>query len=304
MKFLLLFLLTLNSYGQSLFEQFPYNDSFTLKDGTSVELPFHVFDGTTTAILALNNSKIAKRFKKNKKFEIVSIPCQQDTGIAVLYLQNLNNTTVGAYNETVNTFMVKRKGAPDLNLPCLENTDDQIAVMQYLLGALQIMGAANQENASKGLPHDYAMYNQHLVLDNPLAVAAGKEIWGYPKVLGKVDYTITDASFKVDVASKRGKSILKLEYSRILSTPTPFVSRGDNVMPFNRKLHKKNHSQLDGILATQPGTVAYIMPFIGTFEVGKSRNLTAKALRKTQFKPYALVEFTNVEGVAFPLYKK
>lgn len=46
------------------------------------------------------------------------------------------------------------------------------------------------------------------------------------------------------------------------------------------------------------------MPFIGVFNVGNAPNLTSLALRITDFTPYGVVELTNVEGVAFPLYSK
>lgn len=296
-------LLSTTSNAASLQDTYPVEKTVTLESGKEVTLPFHV-EGTTSAILSLSNNKFAEKLISNDDWEVVNLPCQEDTGISILYLQNVTDSPVGAYDETVLTYLVKKKDAPDLPLTCLSDTSDPLVVMDYIATAMFTMGAVNQPNVDAGLPSDYGMFNYFLELDNQDAVDAGIEIWGYPKIKSEVKHTLTEDTFSTSVKNiHSGKSVLELSYQRV-GQLMPLMLVGDNILPQDDAPSPDSLSQVKGILTTAEGTYAQVAPFYGTFEVGKLSSKTSRALRKTEFSPVGVIEFTDLEGVAFELYEK
>lgn len=297
--------------GESLFEQFPVSPDLTqtLKDGTEVTLPFHI-QGTTTAIVSFVDSKEANKFVDHSQFKAVDITCNGEStglGVGVLYVQDVANSPVGSYQETVNTIMVQDKSAPDMELGCPPPLEaDALTKMNYLLTAFGIMGAYNQAEAESGLPHKYAMYNDHLELNSQDSINAGREIWGYPKYYSDFDVQMTESDFMVKVTDERnGKPILEFSYLRQIGLQTPLYNIGDNVIPERNIPSDDQLGQLSGVLATCDGTTGWIQPFVGNFEAYKNGgSRTGRALVRTGFDPVAVMEFTKVCGVAMPAYQK
>ncbi|CAM4182324.1 hypothetical protein [Pseudoalteromonas byunsanensis] len=293
------------SFAASLTEQYPVSENIVLSDGTSVSMPFHVSGNLTTAFLSIINTKQSAKFIANDNFEPIEIKCDGEgtnQSIGVLYFQDITSSPVGPYAETVNTIAVKRKSAPALELPCLSVYASNQEKMAYLLASQQIMAQANAANTQQGLPSDYAMYNQDLELNSPSAIRAGIEIWGYPKSLADLNYRVGEYYVDLHVSNLPGYTpIIELSYLRKIGMQTPLYSIGNNVLPQRLQPSTDKHTQLPGILSSESG---WVQPFIGYFWVGPSSSKTAKALRKTEFYPVAVVEYTNVTGAALPLYTK
>ncbi|OHU85462.1 MULTISPECIES: hypothetical protein [Pseudoalteromonas] len=293
------------SFAQSLTEQYPVSEHIQLSDGTLVSMPFHVSGNLTTAFLSIINTKQSAKFIANKAFEPIEIECDgkgTNQSIGVLYFQDITSSPVGAYAETVNTIAVRRKSAPELELPCLPVYASNQEKMSYLLAAQQIMAQANSVNMQQNLPSDYAMYNQDLELNNLSAIRAGIEIWGYPKSLADFNYRISEHYVDLQVTNIPDYTpVIELSYLRKVGMQTPLYSVGDNVLPQRFQPSSDKHAQLPGILSSESG---WVQPFIGYFWAGHSSSKTAKALRKTEFYPVAVVEYTQVKGTALPLYAK
>ncbi|NOU50205.1 acetoacetate decarboxylase family protein [Pseudoalteromonas sp. JBTF-M23] len=287
----------------SIEQQYPVTEQVLLSDGTAVSMPFRISGNLTSAFLSIIKTNQAKKFIAHGEFEPIEIVCNgtgTNQSIGVLYFQDITQSPVGAYAETVNTIAVKRKSAQALPLPCLPKHASKQQQMQYLLAAQQIMAQANEQNIQQGVPSDYAMYNQDLELNNTLAIKAGLEIWGYPKSLAEINYWIGNHYVDLQVADIPDYTpIVELSYLRNIGTQTPLYSAGDNVLPQHLTPSEDKAAQLKGILESKSG---WVQPFIGYFWVGPSRSNTAIALKKTGFYPVAIVEYTNVSGAALALY--
>lgn len=282
---------------------YPTTEIKYLDDGTEISVPFHVKGEATSAVLGLVNAKRAKRFLWNDGWKVVTPKCDGKSsgkGIAAFYTQKITESPAGAYNETVATFFIQRRNAPDLDLPCPSDLNSLEAQVNYAMAAFTTINTANAEKQSMGLPHDYASFNFHLMLDNAKAVEAG-EIWGYPKQLAQVDITLSENTHRLELAKKNGKPLLSAEYQRKIGTNTPLYSVGDNVVPSFNLPDESKIPQLSGVLTSASG---WILPFVGKFTIHSPKSVTTRFLRKTQFTPIAVLEFTNVEGVALPLYDK
>ena len=124
-----------------------------------------------------------QRFLDSNELEIITVPCQTDTGITAVFLQNIAESTLGPYNELVNTMLVKRKSAPALTLPCLADSSDQAKVVEFISATLFALAQANAEKLKAGLPLDYGMYTQGLFVNTEDALLSGIEIWGFPETI-------------------------------------------------------------------------------------------------------------------------
>lgn len=288
---------------KTLFELYPYQDTFALSSGQQVNMPFHLFSGTTAQILGVVNRDRAKRFINNHEFEPIRIPGQSHLTIGALLLQKIDDSTVGPYNETVNMFFVKRKSAPDLALPELPNTQNQQQLMDYLLTVLAIINAHNQAHCDAQDAADYGAYAQFLELDNQLAVDAGLEIWGYPKILSKLKYDISESYFSLDLEDLNGgRKVFSLSYQRDDKTAVALEVAAETILPDDYNPHTQKQAQLANIAAVHPNSYGRVHLFNGEFSVGNSRSLTAQALRLCEFKPVAVVEFTQLQAVGFHSY--
>lgn len=303
-------MLSLSAHAASIHDNFPVTDSVTVKGQVAdadfkVDMPFHT-TGTTTMIVGTGNAKASTRFISGD-FEPVIVPSCDGTAsnmtYSAFYAQDVKTSPVGAYEETLVGVLVKRKGAPELALNCLDANPDNSTFLSHLLSTLGVLGGANTENIQAGLPNDYGFYFPHLLLDNPKAVDAGVQIWGYPKQLADVDFTITDETFKISISKYKTETI-SVSYQRGVGFQMPLASWGDNILPAKMNPDPDTKmSQHLGVLSTAEGTNAWVQPFIGEFKVSKPMSTqSARFLRFTDFTPKAVVEFTEVEGVALPLY--
>lgn len=283
-----------------LIDKHPYTDEVTLSDGNVVRMPFHLTGGTTAQVLGLIDAAMARRFVNNHEFEPIRMPGGNGYGMGLLMLQYITESTAGPYNETVNFIFVKRKNAPDLNLPEISGDESLADLQKLLLEALAAVSGANEEKLADGKPCDYGVYAQFLELDNQLAVDAGLEIWGFPKILSRVTYDISDETFSVKVADLDGaRNVFRMSYRRDFSTAFPFEAKSDVILPDDYNPHRDRMSQAPGISSVKPGTDAHAMLFDGEFEIGNSRSLTAQALRMTDFQPVTILELTELRSVGF-----
>lgn len=303
-------MLSLSTHAASIHDDFPVTDSVLVEGQVAetdfnVDMPFHT-TGTTTMIVGTGNAKTSKRFISGD-FEPVIVPACDGTAsnmtYSTFYAQDVRMSPVGPYEETLVGVLVKRKSAPELALGCLDADPDKNVFLNHLVESLGVLGAANAENIQAGLPNDYGFYFPHLLLDNPKAVDAGVQIWGYPKQLADVNFAITDEKFDISV-KKYKRDIINVSYQRGVGFQIPLASWGDNILPaYMNPSPETKLSQHLGILSTAEGTNAWLQPFVGDFTVGNPMStISSRFLRFTDFTPKAVVEFTEVEGVALPLY--
>jgi hypothetical protein len=299
--------------ADALHDQYPVdpNKSIALASGYVVDLPFHT-TGTTVGIIGFIDASESKKFVSHSKYKPIDIECNgEKTGksIGVFYVQDIYSSPVGSYQESVNTMMVQRKYVDTLPLGCIpektgDATTDSGNLMNYVLNAFSVLSQATESEASRGKPHKYGFYNDFLELNNQVAVKAGLEIWGYPKILSNVNVSLTDDHFSATIHDLDGpRMVVDLSYSRAYGIDTPLLSIGDNILPEGNAL-EGNLAQLSGILSTKEGTTGAIRPYVGTFELGESKSRTKLALKNTNFTPIAVLEFSQVRGVALPPYKE
>lgn len=285
-------------------------DAFTLRDGTVVTMPFHI-ETATTLIAGTYETKHAPVFIDNKRLESVPVPlCDADEdseelGLGIFYVQDVKDSPVGAYQETIWTMLVKQSSAADLDLACLNNPEDPVEMLQWSLGAITAVAVANAEKAAAGEPQDYTFYNGPLLLDNQNAVEAGIKGWGYDKTFGNVSVDFGEDTFTVSAATKKGKPLFDISYAREIGDAGDLVSIGDNTLPVSLNPDRREYySQLNGGFMNKTGSSVWFQPFIGTYEIHSTRSDTTKLLSKLSFNPLAVVEFPDAWGVALPLYVK
>lgn len=282
---------------QKLIDTNPYNEKVTLSDGTVVQMPFHVFEGTTAQILGIVDYEQACKFVNNHDFEPIRLPGLENKAIGVFLLQHINNSTAGPYNETVNMFFVQRKGSTLPPVDPISNPNNPSEILGAISTISNLTDTANEVSRSEGRLADYGLYVQFLELDNQLAVDAGLEIWGYPKVLSQIVVTLTDEIFSFDIRDEAGgRPVLSISYKRDFSLPVTVNSPTEHIMPDNYHPHADRHPHVSGMVATLPDSEAHIMDFSGHFRVGNSRSLTANALRKTNFQPIGVLELTKFQA--------
>ena len=81
-----------------------------------------------------------------------------------------------------------------------------------------------------------ANYSIYLVLDNDIAIGAGREIWGYPKKLGRVSLEEKDG-IVVGRAERGGIEIVRAAVQlSMLGTPEETAAAGGSMISINTKL--------------------------------------------------------------------
>ncbi|UXI03409.1 acetoacetate decarboxylase family protein [Photobacterium sp. TY1-4] len=271
-----------------------------------------VIYGETTALVGLCQAEKAQQFVRNPDWETVTIPNTTQT-VCILYIQQVKDSSVGRYTETVNTFLVKRKDAPPLPLKTPGDLTDPVQAMDYLQAALYTLGVATYPDQVAGLPHQYGFYNHHLLLDNPDAIQAGKTQWGYPKQQALLSYKAPakQAMRALQVWEPVRQSgrlhhkemVLQVWFDLREAVAMPLESTGDNILPSSPWTPDGKLAQLSGTLSTQ-GENGLVAPFQGELTVGRSFTETAVALRTTGFNPKMVLLFQDLKGTARPLYDK
>ncbi|MCF2910027.1 acetoacetate decarboxylase family protein [Pseudoalteromonas sp. DL2-H2.2] len=299
-------MLVLSNTGHSadLSETYPVTSTTYLSDGTPVNMPFHVQGEATSAVVGLIDANVAQFFLWNWQWEPVRLHCEGSAskGIGALYTQKITASPAGAYNETISSFYVKRRGSEDPILPCPGDMTEPGAQLDFTAKVVAALGAANAQQQAAGKPHNYALYNQHLMLDNPIAIKAGREIWGYPKQAGDVSITITAHQHALTLANQyTGQPMLDVSYTRQIGVNLPLHSVGDNVLPDYLLPDFNKVPQLSGVLSSDSG---WMMPFVGEFTIHSRASLTTFFLAESDFTPVAVLEFPDVSGVALPLYDR
>ncbi|WP_171045352.1 acetoacetate decarboxylase family protein [Pseudoalteromonas rubra] len=292
------------SYAADLSESYPITSTTYLSDGTPVDMPFHVQGEATSAVVGLIDANVAQFFLWNWQWEPVRLHCEgtASKGIGALYTQKITASPAGAYNETISSFYVKRRGSVDPILPCPGDMTEPSAQLDFTGKVLAALAAANAAQQAAGKPHNYALYNQHLMLDNPVAIRAGREIWGYPKQAADVSITITPRQHTLTLNNQyTGQSMLDVSYTRQIGVNLPLHSVGDNVLPDYLLPDYSKVPQLSGVLSSDSG---WMMPFVGEFTIHSRASLTTFFLAESDFTPVAVVEFPDVSGVAMPLYNR
>ncbi|WP_125563242.1 MULTISPECIES: acetoacetate decarboxylase family protein [Pseudoalteromonas] len=291
-------------YATDLSETYPVTSTTYLSDGTAVSMPFHVKGEATSAVVGLIDANVAQFFLWNWQWEPVRLHCEgaASKGIGALYTQKITSSPAGAYNETISSFYVKRRGSADPVLPCPGDMTLASAQLDFTGKVLAALAAANAEQQAAGKPHNYALYNQHLMLDNPIAIKAGREIWGYPKQAADVSIDITPHQHTLTLANQyTGKAMLDVSYTRQIGVNLPLHSVGDNVLPDYLLPDFGKVPQLSGVLSSDSG---WMMPFVGEFTIHSRASLTTFFLAESDFTPIAVLEFPDVSGVALPLYDR
>lgn len=271
-----------------------------------------VIYGETTALVGLCQADEAQRFVRNPEWETIPLPTTGQT-VCILYIQQVKDSPVGSYTETVNTFLVKRKDAPPLPIKAPGDLSDPRQATDYLQTVLYTLGVVTYPDQMAGLPHQYGFYNHHLLLDNPDAIQAGKAQWGYPKQQALLSYK---APHNRDVRAVQvwepvrqsarlhhKEMVLQVGYDLSEAVAMPLESTGDNILPHSPWTPNGKLAQLSGTLSTQ-GENGLVAPFQGQFHVGRSFTETAIALRQTRFTPKMVLLFKNLKGTARPLYDK
>lgn len=279
-------------------------ERYTLSNGTVVEMPFMLGESKTAIIAGMANKSVMHQNLDNFELKPMAVPCQPTLGVTAVFAQNIGNSTTGAYNELVNTFFVQKKDAPDLPLPCLAETD-QGSVINFILATLNIMVQANQDNLEAGLPLDYGMYTDSLLVTTEDAKLAGLEIWGFPKQKTDIQFSVDQNHFNVVANNSTGvKEMLSFKMMRDTGTMPKldaFGLNGDFFVP--RSLAPNDRMpQLNGILMNSPETGAWIYPFVGELKIDKLYsffNPFANYLKKSQFEPAVVFEFEKAQAVFY-----
>lgn len=280
------------------------NESYTLSNGTEVNMPFVLGESKTAIIAGLSKKSTMYQSLDNFELKPISIPCQSNLGVTAVFAQNIGQSNTGAYNELVNTFFVQKKDAPDLALPCLSDTKQE-SVINFILTTLNAIALANQDNLAAGMPLDYGMYTDSLLVTTDDAKLAGIEIWGFPKEKTDIKFEVNSQQFNVTANNLSGTTpIVSFKMYRDTATIPKldaFGLNGDFFVP--RSLSPNDRMpQLNGVLVNSEGTGAWIYPYVGSLEVDDLYsffNSFAKYLKKSDFKPAVVFEFEKAKAVFY-----
>lgn len=266
----------------------------------SINFPFTLDSHTAIVAGTIKRSAVINRID-NPDLVPIPVMCQSDLALSAMFAQNISDSSSGPYNEMVNTIFVQKANAAPLDLPCLENTDQQ-SVANYINAALVAITVANADNLAAGMPLDYGMYTDSLLVTTADALTIGIEVWGFPKELRKIAYDINDQHYKVTANAAAGNKFrMTIERAPALTLHLPqFELNGDFFVP-NSLAPAGYLPQMNGKIFSAAGSPTYLYPFSGEFN-GKCVNCAAGApslghqlseLGKSRFTDFhVLADFT------------
>lgn len=291
----------------SLFDSIGYTSSETLSNNTVVDLPFHIKNSKTAITFGTSNSEIMSNFLENKDLEVVEFGCSSNTGISAVFLQNIQESTSGRYNEMVNTMLVKKKTAPDLDLPCVD-VEDPLSRFNGIMGAINIVTVANQEKLESNVALDYGFYAQGLLVNTQDSMLAGIEIWGFDKYHQIMNYNFYGENYQITTYEPKTnyQEAIDIYFNVNKDVGIPsfgingdfFVS--DSLVVMN--VGSDRTTQLNGILKTKGDSLAYISLFDGLWNINETvagvNKVTGYQL-KSEFNPTVVIAFDEAEEVFY-----
>ncbi|CBL45032.1 Hypothetical protein HDN1F_14490 [gamma proteobacterium HdN1] len=183
----------------SPFFQVPRNTVATSEG--DVDLPILYYDTTAVyAFFLVDKNKVERQLAGTGLIPCLSIGNKSIVGIACF---EYRDTTVGVYNEVGVAAMVSRYPLPN-------------AVHEW-------------KDILTHLSHpelrDSGMYVIDLPVTTPRANAAGREIWGLPKFVTPIPFSLSGRAFSCAVEDPNGAGeIMRLEGKMGISVPSPALS--------------------------------------------------------------------------------
>lgn len=188
LAFILISTLSASAMAADLVDQYPQNTEVTLSTGDVVQLPFLVRKGA--GVILVGTADLQKLNNHLAPEGLQAVPVLPHKGLVLLFNMNYSDTTLGPYQELV--IQVLSTSATATKHPLLHEIRDLGAAITSFIPILN--------NATDSLHKNSPFFMWKLFVTTPLALAAGREIWGFPKDLAdvKVAGTFGDSSFVVN----------------------------------------------------------------------------------------------------------
>jgi hypothetical protein len=185
---------------------------------------------------------------------LVPVKALPGSGLLIVSCYEYRNTTVGVYNEV---------GIAALVAPAGEGITKSSLLSLYRPLDKQRVG----------------VYVIDLPVTTQAANSAGREIWGYPKFVTRIDFSMTKDGFACTTLDPEGNNIMTLEGKPGPGVPMP---------PISPVTYSRLDNQLLRTLINVRGHVQACLPGSMRLSVGDSRHPMAerlRSLRLNQAKP-------------------
>lgn len=180
---------------QDVFFQYPLTH-FTTRVG-QIELPILYYDNSVCMAIYMVDIEKARALVTDERLEVVR--CGNNKALVGISFYQYRHTAIGPYNEVGTAILVAPRGVATPRIPLLT-----------LLGPLD--------------KNPMGFYIVDLPVTTDAACSAGKEVWGLPKFVAPIDFSLQGRYFNGSVQDPAGNSpIVTLEGQGGLSIPGPLL---------------------------------------------------------------------------------
>ncbi len=251
--------MTVPPSSESFFDVPRQNASTSVGD---VELPILYFDGFSGTALFDVDPAVAREvlatflMETPAEADLTFLPVQREgTATAAITFYDYRDTSIGPYREVALALLV---------VPRRIATGDELGRGDAMTGS----------DAKPG----FCILD--LPVTTPLAEAAGRELWGYPKFLAGVDVDVADGcDFRGQLRDERGDVILELAGRAGESTGE--TKEGRDVVTYSSQAQgQESDMQLLSTTITTACDYTALLPGTLALQVGESKHPMATRLRE------------------------
>jgi hypothetical protein len=265
--------------SDDLVDQYPQTEQVTLSTGDVVKLPFLVRNAAGVVLVGTADLKKLNGYLGPEGLQ--AVPVLPNRGLILFFSMNYSDSTLGKYQELV--IQVLSTSAASTPLPLLHDIGDLGAATTSFLPLLN--------NATDSIHKDSPFFMWKLFVTTPLALTAGREIWGYPKSLADVNVsgTFGDSSF---VVNTDGSEMVRAEKNH--SDPLRIPLSIDM-----RMISPKEIKQVSSRgMAKGQAEVSLFDSKTDVFELGTSTEW-GSTLTSVDYKPLMWIVMPQLEAVFF-----
>lgn len=167
---------------QSLFKDYPRNETLTLSNGAKLSLPVHYYQ--IAALVTLGTVDLKKTQKLMKGTGLYPLPVSEKEGLAIIYMVDHTSNSIGKYRE----FVTLIAATSDENYAATNNRNKFFSYRKILSAFFPSFGDSHAR-ATK----DFFFYVPFISVTTEDALLAGREIWNLPKQIADFDLSYTGA---------------------------------------------------------------------------------------------------------------
>lgn len=282
MKFLILLLASAFSslsLAGDLVTKYPQNEQVTLSTGDIVKLPFLV--RKAAGVILMGTADLQKLNDYLAPEGLQAIPVLPHRGLVLLFNMNYTDSDLGPYQEIViQVLSTSANGKKETLFKNIANLGDAVTSFVPLLN-----------NKTDSLHKNSSFFMWKLYVTTPLALVAGREIWGFPKDLADVNVVGSFAGSSFATVTGEGEMI-HAEKNHANSSRIP-------VSIDMRMISPKEYKQVSSRgMAQGTAEVSFFDKKTDVFELGSSTEWGGK-LESVDYKPFMWMVMPQLEAVFF-----